>query len=79
MKNEYAVEITVKDGSKRYYLNGIIHREDGPAVECVDGYKAYYLNGRLLTKTEWEKKVSTLEKKEINYTSYEVDGPVSWF
>ena len=79
MKNEYAVEITTKDGSKRYYLNGIIHREDGPAIECKDGYQAYYLNGNLFTKTEWEKKVSLLEKKEINYDVYEVAGPVSWW
>jgi hypothetical protein len=33
--------------SKEWYLNGIRHREDGPAVEYNDGYKAWYLNGIL--------------------------------
>jgi hypothetical protein len=38
--------IVRKDGSKYWYLNGEVHREDGPAVECADGYKAWYLNGK---------------------------------
>ena len=34
------------DGNKRWYLNGKIHREDGPAVERADGSKFWYLNGK---------------------------------
>jgi len=30
-----------------WYLNGKLHREDGPAVERADGDRAWYLNGRL--------------------------------
>jgi len=44
------IEYTVKvcpDGTKSWYLNGRLHREDGPAVERVDGGKWWYLNGRL--------------------------------
>jgi hypothetical protein len=35
-----------KDGSKFWYLNGILHREDGPAVEYINGNKYWYLNGQ---------------------------------
>jgi len=35
------------DGSKRWYLNGKLHCEDGPAVEWPDGEKQWYLNGKL--------------------------------
>ena len=33
------------DGTKRWFLNGERHREDGPAVEWSDGEKWWYLNG----------------------------------
>jgi len=32
-------------GNKYWYLNGKLHREDGPAIEWVDGDKEWYLNG----------------------------------
>jgi hypothetical protein len=35
------------DGSKYWYLNDELHREDGPAVECANGHKRWYLNGKL--------------------------------
>ena len=35
------------DGTKRWFLNGERHREDGPAVEYPDGQKEWYLNGNL--------------------------------
>ena len=34
-------------GNKRWYLNGKLHREDGPAFEGADGTKHWYLNGKL--------------------------------
>ena len=33
-------------GNKFWYLNGELHREDGPAIEYDDGYKIWYLNGK---------------------------------
>jgi hypothetical protein len=33
--------------TKRWYLNGKFHREDGPAIEFADGTKYWYLNGKL--------------------------------
>ena len=44
------IEYTVKvyaDGTKRWYLNGKRHREDGPAVEYPEGTKCWYLNDEL--------------------------------
>jgi len=34
------------DGNKRWYLNGKIHREDGPAIEYANGTKEWYLNDK---------------------------------
>jgi len=34
-------------GTKRYFLNGELHREGGRAAEYVDGDKHWYLKGKL--------------------------------
>ena len=34
------------DGGEFWYLNDLLHREDGPAVELPDGSYAWYLNGQ---------------------------------
>jgi hypothetical protein len=43
------IEYTVKvdNGDTRWYLNGKLHREDGPAVEFACGTKSWCLNGEL--------------------------------
>ena len=48
---KYDVEVSA-DGDKYWYLNGKIHREDGPAVEYADGTKCWYLNDEQLTEAE---------------------------
>ena len=43
------IEYTVKvydNGDKFWYLNGKLHREDGPAIEWADGGKSWYLDGK---------------------------------
>jgi hypothetical protein len=35
-------------GNQFYYLNGKLHREDGPAMDLNNGYKFWNLNGKLL-------------------------------
>ena len=35
------------DGEKWWYLNGKLHRTDGPAIEYADGTKSWYLNGEV--------------------------------
>ena len=37
---------TNEDGDKFYYLNDLLHREDGPAEEYADGTKVWYKNGK---------------------------------
>jgi hypothetical protein len=41
------------NGTKRWYLNGKLHREDGPAIEYADGNKGWYLNGIEYTKQKY--------------------------
>jgi hypothetical protein len=33
------------DGYKAWYLNGKLHRTDGPAVIWINDYKQYWVNG----------------------------------
>jgi hypothetical protein len=42
---KYEVEVYT-NGNKFWYLNGKIHREKGPAIECTNGDKCWYLNGQ---------------------------------
>jgi hypothetical protein len=43
---KYEVEVYT-NGAKAWYLNGLRHREDGPAVELANGTKDWWLNGQL--------------------------------
>jgi len=45
MKKKPELKIT-EYGTKRWYLNGKLHRENGPAIEYVNGTKEWYLNGK---------------------------------
>ena len=48
MIGKKAYEVWIDEyGNKRCYLNGKLHREDGPAIEWTDGDKAWYLDGKL--------------------------------
>jgi hypothetical protein len=43
-------EVMVQDcGTKEWYLNGKLHREDGPAAEGSGGTKEWWLNGHQAT------------------------------
>lgn len=37
------------NGTRKWFLDGHQHREDGPAVEWPDGYKEWWLYGRSVT------------------------------
>jgi hypothetical protein len=43
--NNYTGIVKYFNGDKAWYLNGKLHREDGPAVIKPDGTKAWLLNG----------------------------------
>jgi len=53
------------DGTKRWYLNGKLHRLDGPAVEYASGTKKWYLNDEL----------HRLDGPAIEY----IDGTKCWY
>jgi len=36
-----------KNGDKGWYVDGKLHRVDGPACELADGSKAWFINGGL--------------------------------
>jgi hypothetical protein len=43
MKNGLHID---EHGNKCWYLNGKLHRQDGPALEWANGTKAWYLRGK---------------------------------
>ena len=49
---EYKVQVH-DNGTKEWYLNGKLHREDGPAIEFVNGGLMWYLNGKYLSEEEF--------------------------
>ena len=60
---------TYANGTKEWYLNGKIHREDGPAIEWASGYKGWWLNGKKLTEQEHQAQTQACTNKLI-----EIDG-----
>jgi len=68
------------DGSKCSYLNDVLHREDGPAVERIDGSKEWHINGKLHREDGPAIEYAD-ETKEwyINGERHRTDGPaVTW-
>jgi len=59
---KYTVEVYA-DGDKYWYLNGKLHREDGPAVEWADGYKSWYLNGTKYDEYEFNEMMNPSAKE----------------
>ena len=48
MSKEITYKVVVDaNGYKFWYINGKLHREDGPAIEWANGYKFWYINGKL--------------------------------
>jgi len=64
-ENKPAVEWS--DGSKEWYLNGLRHREDGPAQEYCGEYSVYrwYLNGKEYSKKEYLKIINLMNKSRV--------------
>jgi len=46
-ENNIIYDIEEFRGAKYWRLNGLYHRENGPAVEYIDGHKLWYKNGKL--------------------------------
>jgi hypothetical protein len=43
----YRPAVEWADGTKQWYCNNQVHREDGPAVEWASGTNEWYCNGQL--------------------------------
>ena len=72
---EYVVKVH-DDGDKAWYLNGVLHREDGPAIEYTNGTKAWYLNGKLHREDGPACEYSNGDKYwYLNGKLHRVDGP----
>jgi hypothetical protein len=47
-----------KDGSKLWYQDGKLHKEDGPAIELANGDKEWYFEGekiKISSQEEFER------------------------
>ena len=77
------IEYTVKvhpNGDKHWYLNGKLHRADGPASEWSSGSKFWYLNGKLHREDgpaiEW---INGSKEWCLNGKLHREDGPaIEW-
>ena len=49
---EYVVKVN-EHGTRQWFVNGKLHREDGPAVEYASGTRQWYVNGLELTEQEF--------------------------
>ena len=62
-----------QDGVVRYRnSDGLLHREDGPAIEGADGTRFWYLNGEWLSENEFE------ARKPARKIDDTLSGPVSY-
>lgn len=46
MRREVPCPVKCPDGSRAWYLDGGLHREDGPAVEWADGTKEWWVDDK---------------------------------
>ena len=78
--------IEYSDGSKYWFLNRELHRENGPAVEYPNGSKIWYINGqrhredgpaieRFDGTKEWWLNNKQLVEKELLSEEMKIDYP----
>jgi hypothetical protein len=58
--NDFTGIVEWADATKHWYLNGELHREDGPAIEFADGSKRWFLNNQKYPEREWKIEVEKL-------------------
>ncbi len=66
-----------KFGAMRHYnKEGLLHREDGPAVEYADGGKIWYVNGKLhRTDGPAVENADGSKSWSVNDKLHRIDGP----
>lgn len=62
---------------KEWYLDGKLHRADGPAVEQVNGYKAWYIKGQRHRVDGPAVERGRYKAWYINGERHRVDGPAT--
>ena len=67
----YKVDV-YDNGDKHWYLNGKLHREDGPAVERADDSKSWYLNDEELSEAKFNARTKPTPSCEGKVV--EIDG-----
>ena len=62
-------------GDKFWHLNGVLHREDGPACEYSNGVKYWFLNGKRHREDgpaiEWNNGNKLWYLNDVKYTEFE--------
>ena len=58
------------DGTKRWFLNGKLHREDGPAIEYPNGSKEWFLNDEEVTWQQLFRNANGDLEKECRILTY---------
>lgn len=67
----YGPAVEYADGSKVWYQDDKRHRLDGPAVEYANGTKIWYIEGEKYTEEEFNKKIASLNTKEMTISEIE--------
>ena len=70
---EYDV-IEYNNGDKMYWVNGKLHREDGPAIEYANGSRAYFINGISYSEEDYYNEINQTE--ELEEGQYYVDHSI---
>ena len=73
---EYKVVVN-EYGTKFWYLNGKLHREDGPAVEYANGDKFWCLNGTRVTEAEVMKNQQTIDIDGKKFTLAQIKATLA--
>jgi hypothetical protein len=65
---QYQVRV-YSNGTKYWYLNGKLHREDGPAIERPNGSNYWYLNDKKLTEGEFNRRMNPVRELTVEQIS----------
>ena len=72
---KYEVKV-YSDGYTEWYLNGKLHREDGPACEYTNGSKSWWVNGKRHREDGPARELSDGSKLwYLNGKRHRIDGP----
>jgi hypothetical protein len=71
---EIKYEVKVDEDGTFWYLNGKLHREDGPAFEWANGEKFWFLNGKKYAEGTHQKVMASRNKPTCDGKVVEIDG-----